>query len=646
MSPNTSHTYLNWKLSVEDCSRGVPSKMKPKRNDLPPLLFDINGLAIEEMQTICKIDPTDNSRFLYGCAFRGWSRYESYVFADIPRLLNTPGLPFYAVGKDRADAQLSEVCEVNPSDNSTFLYGTSSGGLECYRLADLPSLITSYGPPFYIPRKVDFATKPDPEIGGASSSSDDLHVTNKILNPTIPAFRLSFFDDFFRKLTNNGVPLKRSAFVPTPENEPPSPGIEYLDHDPHSWNNLGSSWSHHNDPTFSSNGCSGSNGNSWNVHSNTKCTTLPGKSYDHCHKEGGLTTEIKCLFCLDTNGNGAWSLNDVEKKLLLEECGCDHHRSYLYPFHEWMTPFSVPSDSSRAVYKNTANHQNEKSYAQIHRDRGTKESYSTHKDGKAIRCIFCADRDWTDFWRSLNDDEKMHALVGGVGCDYHRRVFWPRRGGEPNFLSWSGDNGKATIDHRDGFKPKPDHGSTKPCPKYTHLPSSFPVFGSWSNLSTELCPGKRTCITEDYPISKAYYKGSKDNERGELDAQSGGVTLTLNCLPNTPKTDQALRKRADVYKDRPDLQARHEMASCNDIEKGHDNKLPRRHGFERNFFGRRILAFLLWAIIIFLIGSCVRTRIEIGSRNGRGAVRGELGGSYDGDGGVVFPQLDPAAPDN
>ncbi|KAL8767570.1 MAG: hypothetical protein Q9209_005987 [Squamulea sp. 1 TL-2023] len=634
------------KPSMDDYGRRLSSKMHHKPNNLPSLSFDINGLAHDETKTICEIDPTDNSRFLYGCAFHDWSRYESYRFADVPRLLNTPGPPFYAVGKDRADTQLPKVCEANPSDNSTFLYGTRSSGLECYRLADLPFLITSPGPPFHVPCKVDLSTMPNPGIGGAPSSSEGSHFNGKNLNSTVPAFRPSCFDDFFRKPINNGIPLKRSASVPTPEYEPPSPSIEYLDNDPYSWNDPCSSSSDLKDPTINSSGGLGLSGNSWDAHDHTKRTSLPNKSYGDYHKEGGSTMERKCPFCLDKNGTGAWSLNDVEKKLLLEECGCAYHRSYLYPLHEWMTPCSVPSDSYRAIYNNTANHQNGKSYAQIHRERGTKDSYSKCKDAKAISCIFCADWDWTGVWRSCNDDEKMHALVGGVACDYHRRVFWPRREGEPDFLSWSIANGKPTIDHQDRFKPKPDHRPTKPCPRYIRIPSSLiPVFGSLSNLSTGPCPGKRTCIAEEHPYSKAYHKGFTDKEREKLDAQSGGVTLTPNCLPNTPQPDQALRKRADVYKDRPDLHARHELASCNDIEKGHDGKSPHGHGFEETLFGRRVRTLSPWAIIIFLIGICVLMSNEIGNRNDGEALRGELGGWYGGDDGVVFPQLDPAAPD-
>ncbi|KAL8758035.1 MAG: hypothetical protein Q9199_001765, partial [Rusavskia elegans] len=155
-------------ISSGDKRHGPSSKTDPRPAILPPLSFDVDSIATGEMKTVCEIDPTDETRFLYGCALRGWSKYESYAFADLPSLLNAPGPPFYAVGKDREDTQESKVCSIDPHDKRFFVYECWEGGFASYPIADIPSLITSTGAPFHIPLKNMNPPKPIPGFEGSS----------------------------------------------------------------------------------------------------------------------------------------------------------------------------------------------------------------------------------------------------------------------------------------------------------------------------------------------------------------------------------------------------------------------------------------------------------------------------------------------
>ncbi|KAL9638014.1 MAG: hypothetical protein Q9204_001651 [Flavoplaca sp. TL-2023a] len=116
-----------------------------------PLSVNVNNLVIGEMKTLCEMDPNDYNRSLYGCSSPDWSKYSSYAIADLPLLLNRPGPPFYAIGKDRADIHLEKVCKIDPHCSSNFLYEASGGVFASYPIADIPSLITSTGAPFFIP---------------------------------------------------------------------------------------------------------------------------------------------------------------------------------------------------------------------------------------------------------------------------------------------------------------------------------------------------------------------------------------------------------------------------------------------------------------------------------------------------------------
>ncbi|CAO1605871.1 hypothetical protein XANCAGTX0491_009376 [Xanthoria calcicola] len=142
---------------------------------MPPLSLDLDSPATGEMKTICEIDPSDSNRFLYGCALPGWSNHESYAFADLPLLLNRPGPPFYAVGKHREDIQKSRICRINPHDKSLFIYQGWDGTLTSYPIADIPSLITSTGAPFYIPLKNKTSLKPIPGFEGSSFCREGHH---------------------------------------------------------------------------------------------------------------------------------------------------------------------------------------------------------------------------------------------------------------------------------------------------------------------------------------------------------------------------------------------------------------------------------------------------------------------------------------
>ncbi|KAI4274998.1 MAG: hypothetical protein LQ337_003518 [Flavoplaca oasis] len=135
---------------------------------MPPLSINVNNLVIGEMKTICEIDPNDRNRFLYGCSSPDWSKYSSYALADLPLLLNRPGPPFYAIGKGRADGHLEKVCKIDPHCSKNFLYETSGGAFASYPIADIPSLITSTGTPFFIPLKNVLPAHPIPGSEGCS----------------------------------------------------------------------------------------------------------------------------------------------------------------------------------------------------------------------------------------------------------------------------------------------------------------------------------------------------------------------------------------------------------------------------------------------------------------------------------------------
>ncbi|KAI4257379.1 MAG: hypothetical protein L6R42_005706 [Xanthoria sp. 1 TBL-2021] len=162
-------------LSSADKHHGPSSKTDPGPAILPPLSFDVYSLATGEMKTVCEIGPNDETRFLYGCALRGWSKYESYAFADLPSLLNAPGPPFYAVGKDREDTQESKVCSIDPHDKRFFVYECWEGGFASYPIAEIPSLITSTGAPFHIPLKNKSPPKPIPGFEGSSFCREGHH---------------------------------------------------------------------------------------------------------------------------------------------------------------------------------------------------------------------------------------------------------------------------------------------------------------------------------------------------------------------------------------------------------------------------------------------------------------------------------------
>ncbi|KAI4219259.1 MAG: hypothetical protein L6R36_008446, partial [Xanthoria steineri] len=151
------------------------SKPGLKPNTMPPLSLEVDSLATGDMKIICEIDPSDNNRFLYGCALPGWSNYESYAFADLPLLLNRPGPPFYAVGKDRKVTQESTVCRINPHDKSLFMYQGWEGTLTSYPIADIPTLITSTGAPFYIPLKNNTSLQPNPGFEASSFGREGHH---------------------------------------------------------------------------------------------------------------------------------------------------------------------------------------------------------------------------------------------------------------------------------------------------------------------------------------------------------------------------------------------------------------------------------------------------------------------------------------
>lgn len=142
---------------------------------MPPVSLDVDSLYTGGMKTICEIDPSDDNRFLYGCALPGWSNHESYAFADLPLLLNRPGPPFYAVGKYRKDTQESSFCRINRHDKSLFMYQGWEGTLTSYPIADIPTLITSTGAPFYIPFKNKISLELDLGFEGSSFCREGHH---------------------------------------------------------------------------------------------------------------------------------------------------------------------------------------------------------------------------------------------------------------------------------------------------------------------------------------------------------------------------------------------------------------------------------------------------------------------------------------
>ncbi|KAL8648137.1 MAG: hypothetical protein Q9226_006122 [Calogaya cf. arnoldii] len=130
----SSGQHYRWPLSMPE------SEPKP----LPPLSPDVDSLPTKEMKTICEIDPTDSNRFHYGHTLPGWISCASYAFANLSSLLNAPGPPFYAIGKDRPDTE-AMIYKVDPDCNENFLYEDFGVVFASYPIADIPLLITSSG---------------------------------------------------------------------------------------------------------------------------------------------------------------------------------------------------------------------------------------------------------------------------------------------------------------------------------------------------------------------------------------------------------------------------------------------------------------------------------------------------------------------
>ncbi|KAL8855312.1 MAG: hypothetical protein Q9178_008026 [Gyalolechia marmorata] len=69
------------------------------------------------------------------------------------------------------------------------------------------------------------------------------------------------------------------------------------------------------------------------------------------------------------------------------------------------------------------------------------------------------------------------------------------------------------------------------------------------------------------------------------------------------------------------------------------------HFMKKQPLGKRVRVVGPWMIILVLLGFCVYLGGQVGGLGGGEVVHQGLKGPYGRDGGVVFPQLDPAAPD-
>ncbi|KAL8917671.1 MAG: hypothetical protein Q9172_005734 [Xanthocarpia lactea] len=125
-------------------------------------------------------------------------------------------------------------------------------------------------------------------------------------------------------------------------------------------------------------------------------------------------------------------------------------------------------------------------------------------------------------------------------------------------------------------------------------------------------------------------------------------------LPNTRAFGPLPCREEEMYKKHPELYGRPcGLDTHRDLEKGQDDDDDEKYGcghqhrqfMKKQPLGRRIRVVGPWMIILVLLGFCVYLSGQVGGLGSGGPVDQGLEGPYGREEGVVFPQLDPAAPD-
>ena len=124
-------------------------------------------------------------------------------------------------------------------------------------------------------------------------------------------------------------------------------------------------------------------------------------------------------------------------------------------------------------------------------------------------------------------------------------------------------------------------------------------------------------------------------------------------LPTTRAFGPLPCRREEIHKAHRELYGRRcGLDDHRDLEMGQDDDEKKygcghrqRHFMKRQSLGKRIRVVGPWMIVLVLLGFCVYLSGQVGGLGGGGAVDQGLEGMYGRDDGVVFPQLDPAAPD-
>ncbi|KAI4090798.1 MAG: hypothetical protein LQ339_008260 [Xanthoria mediterranea] len=638
----------------EDQRHGPSSKPGLKPNTMPPLSLEVDSLATGDMKIICEIDPSDNNRFLYGCALPGWSKYESYAFADLPLLLNRPGPPFYAVGKDRKVTQESTVCRINPHDKSLFMHQGWEGTLTSYPIADIPTLITSTGAPFYIPLKNKTSLKPNPGFEGSSFCREGHHsagMGSKHRDRSISASSCDEADEYsdFRANLNNasfrslermlGLPPTDFAydafhFADKPDGFegfqtfPASPGISAGDPIPEVQeasfagdDSFEISFQYPDDiiPASQPDKIDGFVGCSRPL---SRC-----RNYGDCMLQASARTSERPLGLPATavHDRAQPVSNCPQHSIPTVSSGSDSRQHTPHRRNNGRHPngYYIPqpdrilsTDESMSSYFRTHNASRIDNGTGLHRHHSDLSHEQSQKEIKPLSYRFCIDLSGIDSW--LPSPEEKEALLASSRCSAtDRALLLPRAQGQKPTAA----NGHALYDfHKNLLEAHHD-------PVEIHAPHKTGFFSSMDMQGG--------CGMFAAPMKHGTY------QRADL--------------------DEKFREYG--------FKTRHEMASCgDDVEKcyttfvdkdAYDAKYnpsyrPRNRFPAKRMMGKKIRSMVFWIVVaIFGLGMWLDSmhatdlvdrgegKVEFGGGEGDG-----VWGLRDGGEGVeVFPQLDPAAPD-
>ncbi|KAL8851200.1 MAG: hypothetical protein Q9221_003831 [Calogaya cf. arnoldii] len=605
---------------------------------LPPLSFDVDGLPAKEMKTICEIDPTDSNRFLYGHTLPGWISCASYAFADLSSLLNAPGPPFYAIGKDRADTEVSMTYKVDPDCNENFLCEAFGGVSASYPIAAIPLLITSSGPPFYLPLKDPSLNIPVPGFQGSSFYHESVGMGCKHGDRNTSASRSGQMDGSMAAsalgLCCNNDDCKFQASARPAEDNFPT-WAPMLNGDPFA--DIRNTW----------------DGTPSILPPDQKYGFLGAsrplaycRNYGSCMLQDSLRTAERNL---PASGPVLGDDQFTDRSYTFEGLSsfpgawnASHkciYPDYIGPLRPTSTPGFDSQHPSR-YWPNNSRYVNGYYTPSPHQMTGLIDPYlrlndsrsidyttsltsasrdHSNKENKPPTCPFCTDFAGTGSW--LLNKEETALLLQCRGCAYHRDIVPFSEGCKPT-LADSGtleDFNRSTDDVR--------------------------------NEST-----KNPGFQEPYPEDHVFHNGSKGP------GKSRGNYLTFAEYFN-----RMTRKRPDFYENHhiSGSQARHELANHeDDIEKGQlvdvekggeDDKYQPYckngcNGKHQHRAGKKVRSMVFWIVVVVLgLGSWFDNMHETDLVN-RGVGKGEFGGGMewevkDRDEGVgASLQLDPGAP--